>query len=654
MHRALASLFAFAAATSGVWGQDLHLPPLLSDHAVFQRGRPLRLWGAAAPGAEVRASASWGHEASSLAGDDGAFELRLQPPSEAGPHSVTLRCGSAQTKLDDVWFGEVWVCGGQSNMEWTLGPGVGSGIQDWQNEVAQADHPQIRVFDVPNVTSAEPRESCDGAWRVCSPATAGSFSAVGYLFGRDLQRELGVPVGLIVSCWGGTPCEAWTPEASLEGLTAFADGLAAVRAARKPPSGDSLASEQASWFAKMARKDPGENAGWTSVAFDDGAWPNAKLPGRWSGELARFDGVVWYRRQVEVPADWAGTDLVLSLGPIDDLDTVWVGGQRVGGMEAGEPWSTPRRYTIPGKVVAGGKTAIVLRVVDTGGHGGLTGQPSEMWLGREGDDAARVALAGDWRMHEGARMQALGAWPRASGIGPHTPTVLYNAMIAPLSRTAVRGAVFYQGESNVGAPLLYRRLFPAMIDAWRATFEQADMPFYYVQIAPFDYGQRNELAGFLREAQALTMTARANVGMAVTMDVGNPKNIHPLDKQSVGERLARWALAKTYGKAEIDPQGPTLVGHVVHGDRVHLEFAHARGLTTKDGKEPMNFMVAGEDREFHPATATVERETIVVHSPAVANPVAVRYAFGGPDAGNVVNGAGLPASSFRTDDWPPR
>lgn len=654
MLRAHVVLFALAAAASGPRAQELSLPPLLSDHAVFQRGVPMRLWGKAGKGAEVRATTSWGHEASSLAGADGDFELRLQPPDAPGPHEVTLASGGAAFILHDIWFGEVWVCGGQSNMEWTLGPGVGRGIADWQREVAAADLPQIRLFDVPNVTSPVVKTECGGEWKVCSKGAAGSFSAVAYLFGRELHRELGVPIGLIVSCWGGTVCEAWTPESTLVELGEFTDGLAKVRAARSAPAGPSLASRQAQWFADLQRKDPGEGGGWMAASFADGEWASVQVPGQWAGDLANFDGVVWYRRSVEVPASWAGRDLVLSLGPIDDLDTVWLGGERVGGMEAGAPWNTARTYTVPGKLVRGGKTVLAVRVVDTGGGGGFIGAPGQMWLGPAGDDKARVALAGDWRMRKGADMGALGEWPRQDALGPNSPSVLYNAMIAPLARAAVRGAIFYQGESNVGVPVLYRRLFPAMIGAWRSAFDQPTLPFYYVQIAPFDYGAaRNVHAAMLREAQAMTMNSTEHTGMAVTMDIGNPKDIHPLDKQEVGRRLSLWALAKTYGRTDIDPEGPTLRQHVVEGDRVRLQFTHARGLTTKDGGPPLNFTLAGEDRVFHPATASIEGEAVVVHCPEVAHPVAVRYAFSGPDVGNLVNGAGLPASSFRTDDWPP-
>lgn len=655
MRVVLAVVFPLFAAAAPVPAQarELRLPALLSDHAVLQRGTAMRVWGHASSGAEVRATASWGHEASSRADESGAFELRLQPPDAVGPHEVTITSGAHTRTLRDLWFGEVWVCGGQSNMEWTLGPGVGKGIADWENEVAAADIPQIRVFDVPNVTSALLSFECDGAWKVCTPQNARTFSAVGYLFGRELQRELDVPIGLIVSCWGGTVAEAWTPEPTLVALGDFADGLEKVKVARTALAARPISVDQLLWVAALHDKDPGEKGGWKDAGFDDAAWPNAQVPGPWDGEMAQFDGAAWYRRAVEVPAAWAGKDLCVSLGAIDDLDTAWFGGVRIGGMETGEPWSTPRTYTVPGKDVRAGKTTLVVRVIDTGGAGGFTGTPSDLWFGPADDEKARKALAGAWRMHKGASMQTLGAWPHKEGLGPNTPTVLYNAMIAPLANLAIRGAIFYQGESNVGAPLLYRRLFPAMIGAWRQTFRLPEMPFYYVQIAPFEYGARGPLAAFLREAQAMAMSSVAHVGMAVTMDIGDPKDIHPLNKQDVGKRLALWALADTYGRTEIDPHGPTLSGHTVVGDSVRLEMQHASGLTTKDGGPPQHFTVAGEDRVFHPAQARIENGAILVRSDAVRQPVAVRYAFGSADAGNLVNGSGLPASSFRTDDWPP-
>lgn len=621
---------------------------------VAQRGAPMLVYGQAAPGAEVRVSSSWGHEASSRADAGGYFELLLQPSDKPGPHELTVKSGDAVQMVRDLWFGEVWVCGGQSNMEWTLGPGVGPGIADWQAEAKAAALPAIRMFTVPKVTAAAPRDTCDGSWQVCSPEAVKRFSAVGFLFGRELHRELGVPIGLLSCNWGGTVAEAWMPEARLRAFGEFEDGLAAVRAARERKAEEpTLAARQAAWFDNLRKVDTLEAAGAAALGFDDSAWRDAKLPGAWSGELGEFDGVVWYRRSLEIPAAWAGRALTLSLGAIDDLDTVWLNGQRVAGSESGEPWNVPRRYTIAADAVRGGNAVLVVRVVDTGGGGGFIGDADELWLAPADTPANKLSLAGAWRQQVGAAMAKLGGWPRQTGLGPNTPSVLWNGMLAPLLRHKVRGAIFYQGESNVTRPEQYRRLFPALIEAWREGFAEPAMPFYYVQIAPFEYGGKSgELAAYLREAQTMAMAALPHTGMAVTMDIGDPRDIHPTNKQDVGKRLALWALAKTYGKSEIDPAGPMFAAAAVEGDAMRVTLVHAEGLRTRDGQSPSHFTLAGADRKFHPAQATIEGETVVVRSAAVTTPVAVRYGFGSADMPNLQNGAGLPAPSFRSDDWP--
>lgn len=622
---------------------------------VVQRGAPMRVYGQAAPRAEVRVASSWGHEASSRADDRGYFELLLQPSDKAGPHELTVKSGETTQVVRDLWFGEVWVCGGQSNMEWTLGPGVGPGIANWQAEARAAELPGIRMFTVPKVTSATPRETCEGSWQVCTPESVEHFSAVGFLFGRELHRELGVPIGLLSCNWGGTVAEAWMPEARLQAFGGFDSGLAAVKAARARTSDDtSLAARQTAWFENLRKVDSLEADGAANVEFDDASWRPLDVPGVWQGELGQFDGVVWYRRRVTIPAGWVGKALTLSLGAIDDLDTVWFNGRRIGGAESGEPWNVPRRYTIPADAVAAGEATLVVRVVDTGGGGGFIGSADELSLAPTANTTDKVALAGAWRHRVSTPMAKLGAWPRETGLGPNTPSVLWNGMLAPLQRQSVRGAIFYQGESNVGRPEQYRRLFPALIEAWREGFGVPTMPFYYVQIAPYEYGgQGSALAAFLREAQTMAMAALPHTGMAVTMDIGDPRDIHPVNKQDVGKRLALWALAKTYGKSDVDPCGPLLATAAVEGDAMRVKLVHAKGLRTRDGQSPSHFTLAGADRVFHPAQATIEGETVVVRSPAVSAPVAVRYAFGSADMPNLVNGVGLPAPSFRSDDWPP-
>lgn len=649
MRRLLGVSVFFLAALPA---QGLRLPSILSDHMVLQAGRPARIWGTTSPGQRVSIKPSWATAVDAHAGPDGEFAVEFPLPAAIGPHSLTISAAGETRTVSDVLVGEVWVCGGQSNMEWRLG----GGILDWEKELAAADHPKMRFFDVPHMTSSSPKSDCVGEWVVFSPQTAKRFSACGYFFGRALHQALDAPIGLVGCNWGGTVVEAWMPEADVAAFGEFEAGLAAVRADRDAGPRAPLPEQQRAWFEHLTKVDPGERGGWQAESSDATAWTELAVPSLWAGELAEFDGVVWYRRVVEVPAAFEGRPLVVELGPIDDLDTCWWNGTVIGGNHSGEPHTAARRYVVPAERVLAGRATLVVRVVDTGGAGGFTGKPAGLRCHAEGDEGASVPLAGTWRVRRGALMSALGAWPRQAALGPNTPSVLYAGMVAPIQRLPVRGAIFYQGESNVGRAEQYRRLFPTMIESWRRAFGDPKLPFYYVQIAPFAYGGAGaQLAAYLREAQTQTMSLVDDVGMVVTMDVGNPRDIHPRDKQTVGARLAQWALSKTYARSETDPCSPLLAGFAAdgEGDAMRLRFAHAAGLRTRDGKAPSHFTIAGQDRVFHPAEASIDGETVVVRSAAVPHPVAVRYAFGAADEPNLVNGLGLPAPSFRTDDWPP-
>ncbi|MAW61779.1 MAG: glycosyl hydrolase family 2 [Planctomycetes bacterium] len=656
------ALFALAAMLPCATAQELSQPSVFGTHMVMQADADVPFWGTAAPEAAVELRGGWWKDAVTTQADaDGAWMVRIPAPGPGGPYSIEVVSGDQSLRYEDVLLGEVWVCGGQSNMEWTLGPGVGPGIANWEEEVAGADFPQIRFFDVPHAIAGEPQADAGGEWKITTPENAGRFSAVGYLFGRQLHGELKVPVGLLGCNWGGTVAEAWTSREALEAFGEFENGLAQVAAMTQGDAGGDAAfrARQDAWWKGLAGKDPGSgDAAWYAVQPSDaGPWQTVNLPGQWeSGPIGAFDGIVWYRRTIEISEAWVGQDLRMSLGPIDDYDTTWVNGVQVGAMHEPGNWQTPRQYDIPASVVKDRMLTIAVRVLDTGGAGGFAGNAGQMSLEPTSIRGQARRLDGEWLARRGAAIQQVGQPPSRPNMHQNMPTVLHNGMLRSIIPFGMRGAIWYQGESNRTRAYQYRRLFPAMIGDWRRLWGQGDFPFYFVQIAPFNYGGDQGQAAALREAQTLAMRV-PQTGMAVTMDIGNPRDIHPKNKQDVADRLARWALAKTYGMDGVDFSGPILAGFRAEEGRMRLWFDHAEnGLESRDGEPLSHFQIAGADRVFRPATATVEqhegRWTLVVRSEAVAEPRAVRYAWGTADEPNLVDTTGLPAPSFRTDSWP--
>ena len=383
-----------------------------------------------------------------------------------------------------------------------------------------------------------------------------------------------------------------------------------------------------------------------------------QLPKLWDEpELANFDGLVWFRKQVDVPESWAGKELTLELGPIDDMDATWLNGTKVGGLETPGHYRTNRKYKVSSTVVKAGRNVIAVRVLDTSGGGGIYGRPKQMKLKPVGaSDKEAISLAGPWRYKKGFDLQSMPPQPKPPTRVNHAnaPTALYNAMIAPLIPYGIRGAIWYQGESNASRAYQYRRLFPAMIKCWRQDWGQGDFPFVFVQLANFmavNPEPAESAWAELREAQSMTL-ALPNTGMAVIIDIGQAKDIHPKNKQDVGRRLALWPLAKTYAK-QLVYSGPLYKSMNVEGNKVVLHFDDVGGgLIARGGGPFKGFAIAGADRKFVWADAKIDGNTVVVSSDGVAEPVAVRYAWADNPVCNLYNKEGLPASPFRTDDWP--
>ena len=636
---------------------DVRVPSLIGDNMVLQQGKKVRIWGWASPNEKVSVTFA-NQRANAVADASGHWQAHIGPLKAGGPFELTIS-GNNTLKLNNVLVGEIWICSGQSNMEWPL-----INTQNGTDAVAQANYPEIRLFTVQKSTSSSPLDDVKGQWIVTTPDKVGQFSAVGYYFGRELYQKLKVPIGLIHTSWGGTPAEAWT---SNDALAKSADLQPILERYQKslndlPQRQQEFGRRLVEFSQKNLYQDAGnkgESLGYADPNSDTSDWKAMNLPQFFETAGLKMDGAIWFRKEVEIPASWTGKTLELNLGAIDDFDTTYFNGVKVGGIGSETPNSyiVQRHYTVPAELVKPGKDVIAVRVFDSAGEGGFGA--GTMSLKPVDTTADALPLSGPWNykieLELTPKNPDWGSRPEAPGpTNQNSASVLYNAMIAPLTPMAVRGAIWYQGESNAGRAYQYRTLFPAMISNWRSAWEQTDFPFYFVQLANFqpvkDQPGESEWAE-LREAQTMTLR-EPQTGMAVIIDIGEAKDIHPRNKLDVGHRLALWALANTYGE-KIEYSGPLFDKLTIEGNKIRVKFKHvAGGLKTSDGGAPKGFSIAGQDHKFVWAEAKVEGDDVVVWDDDVSNPVAVRYAWADNPVCNLYNKSGLPASPFRTDDWP--
>jgi sialate O-acetylesterase len=595
---------------------DLELPAVIADHMVLQRDTPVVLWGWADPGDWVEANFAGQTKRADTDGS-GRWEITLDAmPASAEGRTLTFIAGDDTAKVQDVLVGEVWVCSGQSNMVWTV-----RNSQHADEFIAGADDPRIRMFIVPNVAAHEPQERCSGEWLAATPQTVGRFSAVAYHFARNLIEKLDVPIGLVNSSWGGSSVEAWVSRPALERVEAARPFLEAYDETYD-----------------VERMDVGE-----FVGAGPSDWDTMELPTLIENAGLEIDGIVWFRRTVIIPESWAGQELTLELGPIDDNDVTYFNGRRVGSINSHR---TPRVYNVPADLVEAGEVVLAVRVEDTGGAGGFNGTPEQLRLRLTDTELETIPLAGTWHHRVVAE--------RASLQLQHRPANLYNAMIHPLERTAVRGVIWYQGENNAIRPRgeEYFTIFPALIDDWRRAFDEPDLPFYFVQLPNFTNNEPNTVWRYpvLRQAQLHTLRTVPHTGMAVTLELGEARDIHPRNKHDVGDRLARWALVDTYGFEGIVTSGPIFRAVKLEGQQARISFdLYGSPLRIGDGEILKGFEVAGPDGTFVAAQARIDRDEVVVRSLRVGDIRAVRYAWrnNAIDA-NLVNAEGLPASPFDT------
>ena len=663
----LACLLPFVCLAAGPAAPDKPLlHPLFSDEAVLQRGKPVAVWGWAAPGAEVAVLLAGeglpGTPTTVKAGADGRWQTALGPFTAGGPYTLTARSGDQKAEAKDVLVGDVWLCSGQSNM------GIPVFMaKNAKEEMAKGNHPRLRQLMVNAHSAGTPQEMLKGKWLVCTPNSVAGFIAIPYFFGRQLLQDLNVPIGVVVSAVGGTDGEAWASAEAMSTLPEFVKPVADFQklardvAAQKERTGKDYPELIADWYQAH---DPGTAAvpPWSAPECDVSTWSTVRTPPLLKSgvDLPKgYTGTFWLRREVVVPAELAAYKASnpprLILDSILDWDTTWLNGQKLGGSEN---ITSARNYVLPPNLLKAGTNIIAVRVLAHTINAGLVGKPEKVNLyfnsGRN-----TISLAGEWRLHTGVELKAAPPLPIRDDRKIEL-TSLYNGMIAPLVPLAFSGVVWYQGENNAySRSYAYRSLLPTLIKDWRTHFGQGDFPFLIVSLANIYYlpGPRldkpvDSAWAELREAQAMTAKALPACGLSVAIDVGEAGNIHPIDKQSVSYRLALAAKAIAYGQ-KIEWSGPWYKSMAVEGSSIRLAFDHlGGGLVISKGAALAGFAVAGADRTFVWAEAHIDGDTVVVSSPQVAKPVAVRYAWGDDPPCNLANQAGLPAVPFRTDDWP--
>ena len=630
------------------FSNPMKIASLFTNGMVLQQGVPVPVWGTATPGDLVTVHFA-GQQVSEVADFDGRWMVRLAP-LEANATSSQLEVSSsagASLAISDVLVGEVWVCSGQSNMEWPL-----QSSRNGAQEITQAHCPSIRLFTVPHRPSRTlETEIAGAAWCACSPETVANFSAVAYYFAREIQSRLNIPIGLIHTSWGGTIAEAWTAwDALLENpatrgiVETFEHSLRDM---------DSRLEEWKAQQEKTRDKGNAKHAeGWAGIEEPQADWREMVLPGTWQSRGLNHSGIVWFRKTIEIPAAWAEHDLQLAIGATDKSDTTYFNNTQVGSItmaERADSWSHLRTYTVPRALVQAGRSVIAVRVHSDKYVGGMTG-PSEFMQLTCPDCAgdAGIPLAGSWRYAVEADYGLVQV-----PVEPlyKAPGVLFNGMIAPLLPFAMRGVIWYQGESNADRAAQYRDLFQVLIHNWRRAWGQGDFPFYFVQLA--NYMARQPVPSEsqwaeLREAQTMAL-ALPNTGMAVAIDIGEAEDIHPWNKMDVGLRLALHALHRTYGLSDVIPSGPLFRSAKREGSSLRLSFDHIGGGLVCQSDALRGFSIAGEDGHFVWAEATIDGEDILVSSPEIDAPRAARYGWADNPEVNLYNKAGLPASPFRSD-----
>lgn len=622
---------------------EVRLPHIFSDNMVLQRDKSIKIWGWADRNETIEIR--FINQVKKTKADRNAkWEILLDAVAYGGPYTMEVKGKNNQITLQNVLVGEVWLCSGQSNMEWPV-----KTSKDAAKEISDADYPLIRSFNVGRDKATQPEDDLDGSWQVCSPETVKDFSAVAYFFARKLNQELEIPIGIINSSWGGTDIETWTSTPTIENLPErFLQKYDKFRITNLDKFLTQNEINKKAYYNAL-KNDKGISEKWFDPSLNTTGWEKMEIPQVWEkAGLPNVDGIIWFRYNLTLPKGVDKATALLQLGTVDDADVTWVNGVKVG--ETGS-YNANRAYKIDKDMLKEGINTITVKVTDHSGNGGICGQPDNMYL-QIGDK--RYPLVGEWLYKPAVTNKEFGY----VDFSPNSYySLLYNAMIAPITRFQIRGAIWYQGENNASQAYNYRTLFPTMIQDWRSQWGY-EFPFYWVQLANFrakDQVPTDSQWAELREAQSMTLSL-PNTGQAVITDIGEANDIHPRNKQDVGLRLALIALNKDYGRKDVVYTGPTYKSMEITGNKAIISFDNVGSglhINNKYGYIE-GFAIAGADRKFEWAQAYIDKENenqIVVYSDKVINPIAVRYSWSNNPDVNLFNKEGLPAAPFRTDSW---
>tara|TARA_A100001011_G_scaffold185051_1_gene193771 strand:+ start:2095 stop:4095 length:2001 start_codon:yes stop_codon:yes gene_type:complete len=639
----------------------LQLNSLFSDNMVLQRNTLVSIWGKGPPNKKVKVNSEWGENLILKCNSNGVWNGQLKTPEAGGPFSIIIISGTDKIKVNNVLIGEVWLVSGQSNMAMTLKGYPNEPILNSESEILNANYPNIRMFTVRKSISIKPLDDLDGEWIQTSSKSVKDFSATAYFFAKEIHKELNIPVGIINSSWGGSPAESWTSQKKLQELGLFSETLNDIEAS-SPGEIIELWFKQFKSKAIPKQKNPKDllkneydqldfsDNDFNDFELNDLNWGTVKLPGRFDNLIStQFDGAVWFRKEVEI--DDITSDYTLNIGYIDDMDKTYINGHYVGGLSGYGVWNQKREFLIQKSLLKKGKNIIAIRAIDTGGPGFFQGP---MNLSNSQDEV--ISIEGNWKYKPIAEIYekkfyiynketSISKRPNYIKLNPFLPKVLFNSMINPLIPFSIKGALWYQGESNVGRHEEYNTLFPGLIEDWRSRWE-IEFPFYYVQIAPFRYTEdpSKNVSQKLRESQRNSLKT-SKTGMVVTLDIGNNTNIHPANKQDVGKRLARLALTNDYNSG-LNPLGPILKSVERLNNSVKLNYDHvADGLLHLKGKVNQ-FKIAGSDNQFFEGIVLINKDNILISSDFIKNPKYVSYAWSDTPEATLFNSDGFPASSF--------